>query len=381
MTKKIAILTQPLHINFGGTLQAFALQKTLISMGYEVETLNYQWKKISDFKKLLSALKHKILSNRQVYPFFEKELEVLKSEHIRFIGSNINYSPILYSVEEVKKYFDSKNFDTIVVGSDQVWRVAYSPRIETFFLDFLSNKKGIKKIAYSASFGIDEWQFDTQKTLAIKSLLHQFNAVSVRENSGVNLCQQYLDIKVKHTLDPTLLLEAKEYLQLLGSIEKESDNAGKIFVYVLDENKYKEKIINTISKKLDKGVFYNQPAKHAKESYFVKNLEPYIYPSIEGWIKSFCDADFIITDSFHGTVFSIIFNKPFICILNKERGASRFESLLGTLGLMDRMIDENTLITHDLFENRIDYNKVNSLLDEWIAYSYNELKTALVDKE
>ena len=104
MTKKIAILTQPLHVNFGGTLQAFALQKTLISMGYEVETLNYQWKKISDLKKLLSVLKHKILSNRRVYPFFEKELEVLKSEHIRFIDSNINYSPILYSIEEIKKF-------------------------------------------------------------------------------------------------------------------------------------------------------------------------------------------------------------------------------------------------------------------------------------
>ncbi len=378
MTKKIAILTQPLHINFGGTLQAFALQKTLISMGYEVETLNYQWKKISDLKKLLSALKHKILSNTKVYPFFEKELEVLKSEHTKFIDKHIKYSPILYSVEEVKKYFDSKNFDAIVVGSDQVWRVAYSPRIESFFLDFLSDKKGIKKIAYSASFGIDDWQFDNEKTLEIKTLLHKFNAVSVRENSGVNLCQQYLDMKVKHTLDPTLLLEAKEYLQLIKGIQKDSDNTGNIFLYILDKNKDKEKIINTISKKLDKEIFYNQPEKTVKESFIIGDLEPYIYPPIENWIKSFIEADFIVTDSFHGTVFSIIFNKPFISIVNKERGASRFESLLEQLGLMNRMVNVGSEITDDLIHDEIDYDLVNRKLIDLKLKSINYLNEVLV---
>lgn len=378
MTKKIAILTQPLHINFGGTLQAFALQKTLISMGYEVETLNYQWKKISDLKKLLSALKHKILSNTKVYPFFEKELEVLKSEHTKFIDKNIKYSPILYSVEEVKKYFDSKKFDAIVVGSDQVWRVAYSPRIESFFLDFLSDKKGIKKIAYSASFGIDDWQFDNEKTLEIKTLLHKFNAVSVRENSGVNLCQQYLDMKVKHTLDPTLLLEAKEYLQLIKGIQKDSDNTGNIFLYILDKNKDKEKIINTISKKLDKEIFYNQPEKTVKESFIIGDLEPYIYPPIENWIKSFIEADFIVTDSFHGTVFSIIFNKPFISIVNKERGASRFESLLEQLGLMNRMVNVSSEISDDLIHDEIDYDLVNRKLIDLKLKSINYLNEVLV---
>ncbi|MGA6878195.1 polysaccharide pyruvyl transferase family protein [Acinetobacter sp. AND/436] len=378
MTKKIAILTQPLHVNFGGTLQAFALQKTLISMGYEVETLNYQWKKISDLKKLLSVLKHKILSNRQVYPFFEKELEVLKSEHIRFIDSNINYSPILYSIEEIKKYFNSKDFDAVIVGSDQVWRVAYSPRIESFFLDFLSDKKGIKKIAYSASFGIDEWQFDTEKTLEIKSLLYQFNAVSVRESSAVSLCQQYLNIKVKHTLDPTLLLEAREYLKLLNSQQIDSKNIGKIFVYILDRNESKKKIIKSISKKLGKETFYNQPGKTVKEGFFIKDLDLYIYPPIENWIKSFTEADFIVTDSFHGTVFSIIFNKPFISIVNKERGASRFESLLKQLGLMNRMVNVSSEISDDLIHDKIDYELVNKKLIDLKRKSINFLKEALV---
>ncbi|WP_180072437.1 polysaccharide pyruvyl transferase family protein [Acinetobacter sp. YH12200] len=381
MTKKIAILTQPLHVNFGGTLQAFALQKTLIGMGHQVETLNYDWKKSSDLKKILSSLKHKILSNKSIFPFFENELQAIRAEHKKFIKNNIKYSESLYSHQDLKNYIESQSFDAVIVGSDQVWRVAYSPRIESFFLDFLSHDNQIKKIAYSASFGIDQWQFNKQKTIEIKRLLKKFQSVSVREKSAVELCQQYLNVEVKHTLDPTLLLEAREYLKLLNPQQKDSRNIGKIFVYVLDRNERKKKIVKSISKKLGKETFYNQPEKTVKESFIIKDLNPYIYPPIENWIKSFTEADFIVTDSFHGTVFSIIFNKPFISIVNKERGASRFESLLGILGLVDRMIDEDTIITHDLFENRIDYNKVNCLLNEWIAYSYNELKTALVDKE
>ncbi|WP_168417231.1 polysaccharide pyruvyl transferase family protein [Acinetobacter indicus] len=377
MTKKIAILTQPLHVNFGGTLQNFALQKKLLQMGYEVQTINYQWKKVSDFRKFLSLVKYKMLLKKVNYPFFNKELKALRAEHTRFISKNINISPILYSVKDLKKYFDENNFDAVIVGSDQVWRVAYSPRIESFFLDFLSQNYKIRKVAYSASFGIDEWQFNSKKTLEIKSLFHKFNAVSVRENSAVDLCQQYLDIKVKHTLDPTLLLEAREYLELLNSKHKDSKNIGEIFVYVLDGSEIKEKIINIISQKLDKKVFYNQPQNKVKVNCLIKNLENYIYPSIEDWIESFFEADFIITDSFHGTVFSIIFNKPFISIVNKERGASRFNSFLGQLGLTNRMVDDINDINDDLINSKIDYDNINNKITGLREISLNYLKGSL----
>lgn len=377
MTKKIAILTQPLHVNFGGTLQNFALQKKLIQMGYEVQTLNYQWKKISDFRKFLSLIRHKVLLKKVVYPFFDKELKALRIEHTRFISNNINISPILYSVDDLKKYFDENNFDAVIVGSDQVWRVAYSPRIESFFLDFLNHSNKIKKIAYSASFGIDEWQFNSEKTLDIKSLLQNFNAVSVRENSAVDLCQQYLDIEVKHTLDPTLLLETREYMGLLNSKQDSSKNIGKIFVYILDRDESKEKIINIISQELDKKVFYNQPKNKVKDSCFVENLEDYIYPSIEDWIGSFSDADFIITDSFHGTVFSIIFNKPFISIVNKERGASRFNSFLGQLNLTNRMVNDINDINDNLINSKIDYVNVNNKIIDLRKKSLHYLEESL----
>lgn len=378
MTKKIAILTQPLHTNFGGTLQAFALQNTLINMGYKVETLNYDWQKYSDLKKILSSLKHKILSNKKTFPFFENELQVIRAEHKKFIQKNINYSESLYTQQDLKDYIECQNFDAVIVGSDQVWRVAYSPRIESFFLDFLTKRDDIRKIAYSASFGIDEWQFNEVKTLEIKKLLKKFNTVSVREKSAVNLCKQYLDRDVKHTLDPTFLLEKKEYLKLLNSEQQGVKNLGKIFVYVLDKSESKEKIINNISERLDKEIFYNQPKKNTKESYFIKNLEHYIYPSIEGWIKSFSDADFIVTDSFHGTVFSIIFNKPFISIINKERGASRFESILGQLNLTHRIVTDVSEISGELLFDKIDYEIVNKKLLDLRHESIEFLKASLV---
>ncbi|WP_168409090.1 polysaccharide pyruvyl transferase family protein [Acinetobacter indicus] len=379
MTKKIAILTQPLHVNFGGTLQAFALQKTLIGMGHQVETLNYDWKKSSDLKKILSSLKHKILSNKSIFPFFENELQAIRAEHKKFIKNNIKYSESLYSQQDLKNYIESQSFDAVIIGSDQVWRVAYSPRIESFFLDFLSHNNQIKKITYSASFGIDQWQFDENKTIEIKRLLRKFQSVSVREKSAVELCQQYLDVEVKHTLDPTLLLEAKEYLELLNPKQKNINNIGKIFVYVLDKNKSKEKMIENISRELDKEIFYNQPEKNNKNSYFIKDLEPYIYPPIESWIESFFDADFIITDSFHGTVFSILFNKEFIVINNEDRGNARFESLLELFDLKDRLVschDESYL---KLIRKKTDFEQVNKKLNKLRLDSSKWLEDSLLN--
>ena len=109
-----------------------------------------------------------------------------------------------------------------------------------------------------------------------------------------------------------------------------------------------------------------------------KDLNYYIYPPIENWIKSFTEADFIVTASFHGTVFSIIFNKPFISIVNKERGASRFESLLKQLDLMNRMVNVGSEISDDLIYDKIDYELVNKKLIDLKRKSINYLNEALV---
>nr|WP_312175877.1 polysaccharide pyruvyl transferase family protein [Moraxella sp. CTOTU46934] len=378
MTKKIAILTQPLITNFGGTLQAFALQKLLTKKGYDVEIINYQYNQISDVKKILSIIKNRILGKNKIYPFFEKELNLIRIEHKRFIKIYMKCSKIIYSVNDLKGYFKEKKFDAVVVGSDQVWRVAYSPRIESFFLDFLDDNEKIKKVAYSASFGIDNWQFNKEKTIEIQKLIHKFDAISVREVSAVGICNEFLNIEVQHTLDPTLLLEPRDYLELLSISDKVSCNKGKIFTYVLDNDNKKKEAIEKIAKKMNKDICTNQPKNKVKNNLFIKNYESYIYPSIENWIKSFYEADFIITDSFHGTVFSIIFNKPFISIVNNERGASRFESLLEQLGLASRMVYEISEISNDLLFEEIDYHLVNKKLSKLKMKSIKYLENSLI---
>ena len=377
---KIAILTLPLDSNYGGNLQAYALYKTLTNMGGDVELINYRHIELSNFHKILSTIKQKLLFNKKIIYFFEKEKDEINRNHKNFINSYIVSSKAMYSTNELVDYFYKNKFNTIVVGSDQVWRFSYPPKIENFFLEFVENNENIRKIAYAASFGIDYWDYTDEVTEKVKNLVNKFNYISVREKSGVELCKNYLSVNAKYVVDPTLLLKREDYLNLIDIKKKTGGEAG-ILTYILDDSNFKSEIILSVEMKLNKKIFKVQPDRKMKECLFEKDLKSYIYPSIEDWIKSFYDASFIITDSFHGTVFAIIFNKPFISIVNRERGASRFESLLEVLELGDRMIDDNTIITNDLFENTIDYNKVNSLLDEWIAYSYNELKTALVDKE
>lgn len=376
---KIAILTLPLENNYGGNLQAYALYTILKKMGNDVELINYRRPEMSDFRKILSTIKQKVIHKRDIFYFFDKEKKIVNKNHEEFIRSYINCSNPLYSTTQLIDYFNRKKFHAVIVGSDQVWRFEYSPKLEDYFLEFLESNNRIKKISYAASFGIDSWNYPEHITKKVNGLIQKFNYVSVREDSGVKLCRNKLSINSTHVVDPTLLLKREEYLDLID--KNNDDNTGKILTYILDDSDFKDDFILKAKKHLKKDVFKAQPEFKSRKSLFDRQLQSYIYPSIEDWIKSFHDASFIVTDSFHGTVFAIIFNKPFVSIVNKKRGASRFDSLLRKLNLMDRMVGEDVIIRKDLFENQIDYIKVNNILDEWVAYSYNELKTALVERE
>lgn len=372
---KVAILTQPLHVNYGGTLQAFALQKVLKNMGCHVETINYRSKEGSDLRKLLSAFKQ-ILKCKNRFQFNSRQLKEIQEQHKKFISSYINLSFEINNLDQLSAYFLNKKFDAVVVGSDQVWRADYSPRIESYFLDFLEKDKVIKKISYAASFGLEKWCFSQELTLKLAEYAEDFHSISVRENSAVELCKQNLNVIAHQVLDPTLLLDRNDYIKLLNDNEPKNNN--KIFRYILDMTKDKQNIVNKISEQLgNKQVFITQPLKKHKDKFILNDLSDYVYPSIESWIKSFDEADFIITDSFHGTVFAIIFNKPFISIKNKERGNSRFESLLKIFELEDRLVTDVENIDISSLAD-IDFERVNQIREQKVKESLSWLKRALV---
>lgn len=359
---RIGILTQPLHNNYGGLLQNYALQTVLISMGHEVYTINIKKRDSTGFRKYASILKRSVqrILDQQIrvraWPTAE-ESNVISQHTRRFVDRNINTTDLI-TRKVNEKLLDKYGFDAYVVGSDQVWRPKYSPQLSTFFLDFLETNRDVKKIAYAASFGVSDWEFTDKQTEEYKGLIKLFDAISVREDLGVNLCKEYLNVDASHLLDPTMLLKKEEYISL---VEKENikESSGNLFTYILDANTDKANIVDKITNKYDLKSFSVMPPKRFSERFGINDC---VFPPVEGWIRGFMDAEFVVTDSFHGTVFSILFNKPFISIANESRGITRFKSLLRLYQLEERLV--HSLSDFDLLTIKdIDWENVNTILE------------------
>lgn len=364
---KVAILTLPLHTNYGGNIQAFALQKVLKRMGHEPVTINYRRGMASRniVFRLLSKVKYEIIRIRDGlgYQFTEEEKIAIGMHHGIFINGHINYSLPLYNDLELREFVENEGIEAVIVGSDQVWRPKYTPNIKPFFLSFLQENNKLKKIAYAASFGSDVWEYTVEQTNYCSNLLKDFTSISVRESLGVDMCKEYFNTSVEHVLDPTLLLDKDAYISIFDGL-KLPDNKGGIFNYVLDSDKDKDVYLQKVSILLNKEVFSTYPKRTVKNSRAIVNIEDYKFPPVEAWLKSFYDADFVITDSFHGTVFSIIFNKPFVAICNTKRGAARFYSLLKMFNLENRLISDFSNVNLDVFSSDIDFDVVNTLLND-----------------
>lgn len=361
--KKIGIFTHPLISNYGGILQNFALQKVLEKNGYEVITIN-RLQKFSMFRVLLSRLKQNVLKHHINKIFLPSEKEIITKNSQAFVNANIkrvNFNNPLD--QELLEYITNSKIETLIVGSDQVWRPAYVSNIYHEFFSFLPIESKVKKISYAASFGTDKCEYSEEQLNTCSELLNRFDAVSVREESGIELCSTYLKRKdVQVVLDPTLLLNKEDYLMVVNNQLEEKKG---VYTYVLDSSVGKKAIIDTVCSKLDLKSFSNQPkfseiGGKGKSS----DLGDYAFPPIEDWIEGFYRSSFVVTDSFHGTVFAIIFNKPFIAIANVERGKARFESLLNLFGLENRLISSIDQITEELINENIDFDRVNSKRDE-----------------
>ena len=382
---KICILTQPLHTNYGGLLQAFALQKVLRDMGHEVVTDSDGAKRPMAFHMRVvhfayHLLKRYIIRDKRYNPY-QFLFASFKKYGWNILGLNTDYfikqhiSNIDFFQNNQKPSTEMlRQFDALVVGSDQVWRAIYS-YTPAYFLDFT---KGIdiKRVAYAASFGKDD--VDEYRPSALekcKDTAPLFNAISVREDSGVTLCKEYFGAEAIHVLDPTMLLEQEDYLATIEEEDK-AERSNILMCYVLDKSEEKTAIIKQFTTRLNLTPLEVMPKKNFDASV-TGDLEDYIFPSVSKWIAGFRDAEFVVTDSFHGTVFSIIFNKPFVAIANAARGASRFTSLLKIFKLEHRLVSSLEDIT-DAHFTTIDFKQVNKTKKLWqtkaIEFLTNGLK-------
>lgn len=362
---RIGILTLPLHTNYGGILQAYALQTTLERMGHEVVIFDTPnkcplpplWKlPLSFAKRILLKSMGRIdrifieRYNNRVYHVITKEIQPFIDEKI--------HRKVFTKFSKLDAY----DFDAIVVGSDQVWRSIYfipmwfGQPMENAYLSFTKGWN-IKRISYAASFGTDKWEYNEKQTLHSKKSLQMFDAVSVREENGVKLCKQYFDVDALHVLDPTMLLDANDYIELFKQ-KQTPKSKGNLLNYVLDETDEIESLIKKVAS-MKKMVSF--AVNNPYEGDNTKPLNQRIKPSVETWLRGFYDADFVITDSFHACVFSIIFKKQFVVVGNKDRGMSRFESLLKLFGLEDRLVDVHCDVS---ILQQIDYDNVYSIYDK-----------------
>lgn len=377
---KIGILTQPLHSNYGGLLQNYALQQVLLRSGHEVETIDWTPSNKS-LRSRLYRIKWTILPflfpkkyPKLRYQPTDEERKVIQQHTNHFISTYIHHTKTIMFKDGFSRQAKVGKYDAYVVGSDQVWRPRYNAFLTSMFLDFAKEEKP-KRIAYAASFGTDQWEFTQEMTSICAPLAQKFDFVSVREDSGVKLCKEHLGVNAVHVLDPTLLLTKEDYIHLI-EVEKEPKAKGTLFNYILDPDAAKSAFINKVEKEKGLTTFQVLPKcqEETRTKEDVKNrIEDCVFPGVTSWLRAFMDAEMTIVDSFHGMVFSIIFNKPFWVIGNANRGMSRFTSLLKLFHLEDRLLDANQLQEVDI--NRpIDWSSVNAILKQ----KRNECKNLLL---
>ena len=360
---KIGIVTLPIQSNYGGILQAYAMQTILERMGHSVNVIG-----VNPIKKLppkyiylLRIWKKKVL-HKSVHVFYERDY----NRHIKHVNQFIKqFIEDKLNMRYINSFCDieQNEFDCFIVGSDQVWRRPFfindfNTEIENAFLRFASGWN-VKRIAYAASFGVDSWEYLTTETNNCAELAKKFDAISVREISGINLCKNFFGVKAIHVLDPTMLLETKDYIQLFKDKNTPQSN-GELLTYILDETPTKKEYIKKIV---------------SESGYTPFSVISYdsVKPSIETWLRGFYDAKLIVTDSFHACAFSIIFNKPFSVIANPQRGVARIKSLLNHFGIDDK---NNIIIDSPNSSIKIiqpPYNKWNELKIESLQFLENNL--------
>jgi len=355
---KVGLLTLPFNNNYGGYLQAYALMTILKSLNCDVELINRRPNRmplVSFCKKVVKNCIKLCIGRKQpfIIPNQERDYMIKGMNMLPFVRKHIQpISSALFSSRAMNKYIKGR-FDLIVVGSDQVWRPEYVPNIEDFFLCGVDSC--VNKVAYAASFGCFDPVYSKKERAICGNAIKKFKAVGLREKSGsVVMKKMGWNCECKHVLDPTMLLSKADYESLFS--KERSFDKNELFVYILDDNESIERLVDEICDK-----------SGLKKNYIIDpelwKKTNYLMPSVEKWLRGIDDSKMVITDSFHGVVFSIIFNKPFWVVANENRGSDRFESLLSLLHLEKRMITTKSNLA-TIWNDDINWENVNQIIDE-----------------
>lgn len=330
--------------NYGSMITYYALSKVLESMN-----LTY------------AMIKNPLGANVDV-----KQLR--RSHPLCFADGRYNITPLL-RLNEMNQLNDM--FDIFLLGSDQMWNYGLSrPYGQSYFFDFVNDDK--IKIAYATSFGKNKYNGPDSERGITKTNLQRFDAISVRDDFSKKICENDFDTPAKLVLDPVFLCPVEKYHDLI----RETDFSVPeefIFAYILDPNKEIGQSIQQVAESTKKKVIvvFNEASdvENCKRNLDISSsrVEYLTNTTVQEWLYLYKNARFVLTDSFHGSCFSIIFKKPFVVLKNNGRGGGRFSYLLGEFGLLNYMVESPKAIAEKFFslglEHQIDYDSVYKRID------------------
>lgn len=340
--KKIGILTYHRALNYGAVLQTYALYKKLTNLtNQKVEIINYYNKSIESGRNITTSGKIS-LTKLVKYPYI-----LLKSQKFDNFLKEVSQSA---KIEDNLPFYIEKNYDRVIVGSDQVWNFNIN---NSDYAYLFKGTKNVKKYSYAASFGITNYDKKTNNN--IKRLLKKFDAISVREKTGCQFLSEKLNIKKSViSLDPTLLLSGEEWKNLVDHNNQKSD-------YILIYNVPQPSLIEAYAQKLSEEK--NMDIIFIPNGYKPKIDCKIIRPNVYEFISLFKNAKYVITNSFHGTVFSILLKKKFLVEYNgKSKLNDRIENLLNICKLEHCILNNETALSD--IDKEIDWNIVDSKLDK-----------------
>ena len=359
--KKIALLNMRYDNNYGGNLQRYAMVTILQRLGYDVEYL-YSRDNWDDWfanrtkgkiikQSVKQIVRHLLHPTQEPWLAWKREREdYRKTCKITepFLEKYIPHTQPIYSHRDLEQVFLRGKYDIVMAGSDQIWCKHHIKRygLGMWYFDFVpENYKG-KRVIYGASFGVDDVEYTEQELQTIRPLYNKINAVSVREYSGLQLLQDYQLIvpNASHVADPVLMIGISEWLKVINAANTMPFQAD-IMCYMLYLDKEKQNAINSIAEKNG----YN---------YQCLDLSATNNISVEQWLRNIYEAKYVITDSYHGFLFSLLFNKPYTVLLKgKNGGTTRFDSIFNMLGVGT----DSTQVNWEEVNSRIENERRKSL--------------------
>lgn len=375
--------------NYGQMLQAYALQRVLKQMGHSPFIIRYTHSQVTKYipfcQRLKNSIRHLIkfqlraaltppgLVHNYMFPVTEndkkRDFQKFKEEMLAFSKKKYrNFHQLTVNPPKV---------DALIAGSDQIW--VKQPNVAengVFYLNF--GPKKIKRVSYAASFARSE--YPDELLAKLHDNLHRLDAVSVREKTGAEICKK-AGINAQVVLDPTFLLTGLQYKELFHLSEK---TKNMLFMYSININNKNDIYWNDIKSfatdnNLD--VVVTPSSGYVAASELFESPAIYSYATISGWLQNICSAKYVVTPSFHGVVFCVLFHKPFLYVplqRNNSSGNYRVLDLLNDLHIDGHVFHDGDDIVKLLDEN-VDWAEVDIRLDEMRKQSLNFLNNSLKD--